>query len=167
MSWNYDAIRALAVPVFGEELLTRYEKAYVPVPWASDKLRGGKQGQRNFLHGSPTKEGVFVVYFFDKANACVVGLAHFGLHTEGPAKRVHGGAILTVLDEAIGTFAGFVTGFVCVTKGLDVRFRKFIELNTVCAFCTRVLEETDKQIVAEITLVRMRKGRGLSYELHC
>ena len=153
MSWNYEAIRALAAPVFGEELLKRYETDFLPVPWASDKLRGGKQGQRNWLHGELGKERVFCVYFFDKAKAQLVGIVHFGLHTEGPANRVHGGALLTVLDEAIGTFVGFVSGFVCVTKGLDVRFRKFVALNSVCAFTTRVIDETDKEMVAEITLV--------------
>jgi acyl-coenzyme A thioesterase PaaI-like protein len=155
MAWNYDAIRELAVPVFGEELLKRYEADFVPVPWASNKLKGGKQGQRNFLHGELAKERVFCVYFFDKKTAQVVGLVHFGLHTEGPVNRVHGGALLTVLDEAIGTFVGFVSGFVAVTKGLDVRFRKFVALDSICAFSTRVLDESDREMVAEITLVRI------------
>ncbi len=92
--------------------------------------------------------------FADKdGKAEVVGLVHFGLHTEGPANRVHGGALLTVLDEAIGTFVGFVSGYVCVTKGLDVRFRKFVALNSICTFSTRVLDENEKEMVAEITLV--------------
>jgi hypothetical protein len=117
MAWNYDVIRERAVPVFGEDLLSSYEKQFVPVPWASAKLKP-KEGRLNFLHGRLTKEGVFAVYFFDKPNARVVGLAHFGNETEGPAKRVHGGAILTVLDEAIGVFVGFVSGTVAVTKKL-------------------------------------------------
>jgi acyl-coenzyme A thioesterase PaaI-like protein len=153
MAWNFDTIRELAVPVFGEELLKKFETLYMPVPWASNKLKPSKEGNRNFLHGRLTKEGVFVVYFFDKVNARVVGLAHFGKDTEGPAKRVHGGAILTVLDEAIGVFVGFVSGSVAVTRSLDVQFKKFIPLDSICFFTTRVMDENDRDMQAEISLV--------------
>lgn len=152
MAWNYDAIREKALPVFGEEALRLFESKYTPVPWASDKLRGSKDGRKNFLHGRLTKEGVFAVYFFDKANAMVTGLVHFGLECEGPAKRVHGGAILTVLDEAIGVFVGFVSGYTAVTRSLDVKFKKFVPLESICTFSTRVIDETEKDMVAEISL---------------
>jgi acyl-coenzyme A thioesterase PaaI-like protein len=158
---GYEKVRSLAIPVFGEMVLKRFEEkeSVVPIPWASNKLgrRSKTSGGLNWLHGALDDKGVFVLYFFDKAEGSIIGCVHFGKDTEGANGRVHGGAILSVLDEAIGTFCGFVnsSGHVCVTTNLNVSFKKFVPINSVAVFETSVLKETDKIITAKITLTNI------------
>ena len=43
-------------------------------------------------------------------------------------------------------------GFVAVTRSLDVKFKKFISINSTVLFSTKIIEETEKDLVGEVEL---------------
>lgn len=156
MAWDWDRMKELALPIFGQEIIKRYEgsPSLVPIPWNTAHIGkpNKRTGSKNFVHGSAGQETIFVMYFFDKKEATVVGAAHYGRDCEGPLGRVHGGALLALCDEAMGVYAGFISGHVCVTRNLKAQFRKFVTIGDVVHFATRIVEETEKDIVVEIDL---------------
>ncbi len=67
----------------------------------------------------------------------MVAVADFGPRAEGAPGLVHGGMILTVLDEALGA-ACWVAGHPSLTVRLNTEFRLSIPLTTRCLVETRV-----------------------------
>lgn len=74
-------------------------------------------------------------YYRRPQDGAFVGVADFGPRAQGAPGQVHGGMILTVLDEALGA-ACWVAGHPSLTVQLKTDFRRSVPLET------RLLVET-------------------------
>lgn len=62
-------------------------------------------------------------FFFCKNKQKVKGVIQFGPYTQGPPGCVHGGAIATMMDTAMGVCA-YNSGYLCVTANLSTNYKK-------------------------------------------
>ncbi|HVK74579.1 MAG TPA: PaaI family thioesterase [Kofleriaceae bacterium] len=83
--------------------------------------------ERNWVHADPDRR-LDLRYYVDKAGQRLVGVVTFGSHTEGHPGHGHGGAIASVIDDAMGTTA-WTAGLVVVTLSMTVNMRKVVPLN--------------------------------------
>ena len=67
-------------------------------------------------------------YQWDSASSRVTGEIHFGPKTQGPPGHVHGGALFTVLDEAMGG-ACWLSGHTVVAVSINISYRKMVPLD--------------------------------------
>lgn len=160
--WSFESIvddLGAAKAFGGRDVIEKFYKGredeLYAVPWFGGligKVSKGK-GLAHWIHSHlHTHEGIWMLYFWNKNFHCMEGLVRFGKETEGPRTRVHGGALATVLDEATGVAGGFFSGHACVTIDLHIRYRKFVEAETICIFKAIVVEETETHLVAECEL---------------
>jgi acyl-coenzyme A thioesterase PaaI-like protein len=99
---------------------------------------------RGAFAGLTTEEGrIELTYFLRPQDKTLVAIVNFGPRAQGAPGLVHGGMILTVLDEALGA-ACWADGKPALTVQLNTRFSRSIPVNS------RMLVET------EITRVRNR-----------
>ena len=73
------------------------------------------------LHGSAVARWLGVQYYLE-ADGRVTGSAILGEAHEGPPQSAHGGLLVTLLDEAMGS-AAWCAGYAVVTANLRVDFR--------------------------------------------
>lgn len=95
----------------------------------------------------------------------LVGHAWFGPGTEGPPGHVHGGAVASVLDEAMGAAAWF-SGYPSVAARLEVDYREMIRLGVDAWFEAAVRSVNGRKIVTEAQLLDdtgalLAKSKGL------
>ena len=98
---------------------------------------------RKMFTGPTSMEGLVALRYFKRPNGNLVALAAFGPLSEGAPGQVHGGMILTVLDEALGG-AAWLAGHPVLTVHLATEFRASVPV------LAELLVET------EITAVRHR-----------
>ncbi|CAB4031559.1 Hypothetical predicted protein [Paramuricea clavata] len=92
-------------------------------------MRAGADGSRMFTN-SAELEKLFQYAFFHNAKLqCIKAVVQFGLYTRGPVGLVHGGAIATILDVAMGNCAIY-SGYRSITANLNVYYKRPIPLNT-------------------------------------
>ena len=70
-----------------------------------------------------------IQYYFDKESGHFYASVIFGEKAQGPPGHVHGGAIASVLDEAMGA-AAWMNGFTVMTAKLEVSYFKALKLKT-------------------------------------
>jgi len=100
----------------------------------------------------------FRVRWYEDADGVMVGKAWFGPGCEGPPGHVHGGAITTILDQAMGGGV-WRSGHPALAGGLEVRFRSMAPLGLL-ARCRMVIESIDgRKIRARAELTDMTDGR--------
>ena len=75
----------------------------------------------------------------------------FGALSEGAPGLVHGGAILTALDEALGA-AAWLAGRPVMTARLTTEFRKGVPLGATMLVETRLIRERHRLVILEGTL---------------
>lgn len=92
---------------------------------------------RNVFRGLTSQKGLIVIRYFRRPVGDLVATAEFGPMSEGAPGLVHGGAILTALDEALGA-AAWVAGFPSLTVRLEMEFRKSVPLHAQLLVRTRV-----------------------------
>lgn len=92
---------------------------------------------RNVFGGLTSQKGLIVVGYFLRPGGDLVATAEFGPMSEGAPGLVHGGAILTALDEALGA-AAWVAGFPSLTVRLETEFRKAVPLDAELLAVTRM-----------------------------
>jgi acyl-coenzyme A thioesterase PaaI-like protein len=97
-----------------------------------------------------------LAYYRRPADGALVAVADFGPRAEGAPGLVHGGMILTVLDEALGA-ACWVAGHPSLTVRLSTEFRLSVPLGARCLVETRVTGARHRLVSAEGTL-RGRDG---------
>ena len=93
---------------------------------------------RNAFGGLTSQEGLIVLRYFRRPDGVLVATAEFGPRSEGALGLVHGGAILTALDEALGA-AAWVAGLPSLTVRLETEFRKAVPLDAKLLAVTRVV----------------------------
>ena len=72
----------------------------------------------------PTRKRDFIsIRYFRRPEGALTAIAYFGPMSEGAPGQVHGGAVLTVLDEALGA-AAWHAGHPVLTVRLNTEFRK-------------------------------------------
>lgn len=94
------------------------------------------EARRAFVGMTSDAEMVSVRYF-KRPDGTVVAAVTFGPRSEGAPGRVHGGAILTALDEALGA-AAWVEGIPCFTVRLETEFRRGVPVGAQCLVTTRL-----------------------------
>jgi len=92
---------------------------------------------RKAFAGLTSQEDLLVLRYFRRPDSVLVATAEFGPMSEGAPGLVHGGAILTALDEALGA-AAWVAGFPSLTVRIETEFRKSVPLHAHLLVETRV-----------------------------
>ena len=98
---------------------------------------------RGAFAGMTGTEGRIVLKYFRRPDGSLVATARFGDLSEGAPGLVHGGAILTALDEALGA-AAWLAGRPVMTARLTTEFRKGVPLGAVMLVETRLIRETSR-----------------------
>lgn len=93
---------------------------------------------RGAFAGMTSSEGRIVIRYYQRPDGSLVATAEFGPLSEGAPGLVHGGAILTALDEALGA-AAWLVGRRCMTARLTTEFRKGTPLGAELLVVTRVV----------------------------
>ena len=91
---------------------------------------------RGAFAGMTATEGRIVLHYYRRPDGSLVATAEFGPLSEGAPGVVHGGAILTALDEALGA-AAWLTGMQCMTARLTTEFRRGTPLGATLLVTTR------------------------------
>lgn len=93
---------------------------------------------RGAFAGMTSSAGRLVLRYFLRPDGALVATAEFGALSEGAPGLVHGGAILTALDEALGA-AAWLAGRRCMTVRLTTEFRKGAPLDAELLVVTRIV----------------------------
>ena len=93
---------------------------------------------RGAFAGMTSSAGRILLRYFSRPDGGLVATAEFGAHSEGAPGLVHGGAILTALDEALGA-AAWLAGRRCMTARLTTEFRKGAPLGSELLVVTRIV----------------------------
>lgn len=78
----------------------------------------------------------------------------FGEAHEGGVRRVHGGVLVSALDEALGQLCHREFGGDCMTAQLDVRFRRPGATGDTCEAVGRVVRREGRKLWVEGEIVR-------------
>lgn len=92
---------------------------------------------RNAFGGLTSQKGLIAISYYRRPAGDLVATVEFGPMSEGAPGLVHGGAILTALDEALGA-AAWVAGLPSLTVRLETEFRKSVPLDARLLVLTRV-----------------------------
>jgi len=107
---------------------------------------------RGAFAGLTADEGRLELAYYRRPNGTLVAVADFGPRAEGAPGLVHGGMILTVLDEALGA-ACWVAGHPSLTVRLNTEFRLSVPLGTRALVETKVTGARHRLVTAEGALV--------------
>jgi len=112
---------------------------------------------RGAFTGLTADEGrLELAYYRRPRDGALLAIADFGPRAEGAPGIVHGGMILTVLDEALGA-ACWVAGHPSLTVRLNTDFRLSVPLGSRCLVETRVTSARHRLVASEGSL-RGRDG---------
>lgn len=106
---------------------------------------------RGAFAGMTGTEGRIVLAYYRRHDGSLVATARFGPLSEGAPGLVHGGAILTALDEALGA-AAWLMGRPVMTARLTTEFRKGVPLGATLLVETRFIRERHRLVLLEGTL---------------
>lgn len=143
------------------------EAGWNPIePFPSSKAR------QAFAGGITADQDKVFLRYFHRPDGALVGLVTFGPGAEGAPGRVHGGAILTALDEALGA-AAWEAGIPCFTVRLDTQFRRAVAVGGPYLISTRLVGErhglvdVEGSLASEAGVLASAEGRfkRLSVEL--
>ena len=98
--------------------------------------------------GPSRDEGAISVRYYLKPDGKLAGVASFGPKSEGAPGQVHGGAILTVLDEALGA-AAWHAGHRVVTARLTTEFRRPVHVGARLLVETRLVSARTRMVLCE------------------
>ncbi|MEK7233351.1 MAG: PaaI family thioesterase [Elusimicrobiota bacterium] len=106
---------------------------------------------RGVFAGMTSTEGRLVLKYFRRHDGSLVATAKFGALSEGAPGLVHGGALLTALDEALGA-AAWIAGRPVMTARLTAEFRKGVPLGSTMLVETHLIGEHRRLVILEGTL---------------
>lgn len=106
---------------------------------------------RGAFAGMTGTEGRIVLKYYRRHDGTLVATAQFGALSEGAPGLVHGGAILTALDEALGA-AAWLMGRPVMTARLSTEFRRGVPLGATMLVETRFIRERHRLVLLEGTL---------------
>ena len=103
-------------------------------------------GARRAFTGSADPERLIPVRYFRKPDdRRLVALVRFTERVEGAPGQAHGGAVLTVFDEALGA-AAWVAGHPVFTVRLNAEFRKSVPIPSELLVTTEIYRERRRLI---------------------
>lgn len=115
---------------------------FAPSPWPDPDWEPVQpfpfSAARKAFAGMTSTEGRIVLRYYRRADGALTATAEFGPLAEGALGLVHGGALLTALDEALGA-AAWLSGLPSLTVRLETEFRKGVPLDTRCLILTRLI----------------------------
>lgn len=125
----------------------------VPEPdWVEiEPFPRGIEAEHSFVSGGPSGRRLRVAYFQRPPDLRLFGRAWFGAETEGPPGHAHGGAVASVMDEALGA-AAWAAGHAIVVAHLEVDFRTMVPLGTDATFETWVESVEGRKVFTRGTL---------------
>lgn len=130
-----------------------FPKALDPDPgWSALKIPARKKRSRSFVSGDPDGPRLRVRYYQRDADGGLVGKAWFGPEAEGPPGCAHGGAMASVLDEAMGA-AAWIAGHIVLAARLTTDFRRPLPLGTVARFEAVVAEANGRKVITKGRLI--------------
>lgn len=91
----------------------------------------------HWVHAGAGSGGLVADYFVDREARALVGIARFGSRTSGHPNVVHGGAIATLIDDALGT-AAWLAGHFVVSLNVGVDFHRFVPVGAWVRIDARV-----------------------------
>jgi len=106
---------------------------------------------RGAFAGMTATEDRIVLKYYRRHDGSLVATARFGPLSEGAPGSVHGGAILTALDEALGAAAWLADRPVMTTR-LTTEFRKVVPVGATMLVETRLIRERHRLVLVEGTL---------------
>lgn len=106
---------------------------------------------RGAFAGMTGTEGRIVLKYYRREDGSLVATARFGALSEGAPGLVHGGALLTALDEALGA-AAWLAGRPVMTARLTTEFRKGVPVGATMLVETRLIRERHRLVLLEGTL---------------
>lgn len=106
---------------------------------------------RGAFAGMTGAEGRIVLKYYRAHDGSLVATAQFGPLAEGAPGLVHGGAILTALDEALGA-AAWIMNRPVMTARISTEFRKGVPLGATMLVETRFIRERHRLVLMEGTL---------------
>jgi acyl-coenzyme A thioesterase PaaI-like protein len=117
-----------------------------------------------------SSEGLIVLRYFLRPDGALAATAEFGALSEGAPGLVHGGAILTALDEALGA-AAWIAGRRCLTVRLSTEFRKSVPLGAELLVVARIvsgrrrlIDLTGELIGPDATVYAAAQGRFMELD---
>lgn len=136
-------------------------KAVQPFPFAA---------ARGAFAGMTSSEGRIVLKYYRRPDGSLAAVAEFGPLSEGAPGLVHGGAILTALDEALGA-AAWMSGRRCMTARLTTEFRKgtplgetFLVIPRIVASRRRLIDLTGELTGSDGTVYAAAHGRFMELQ---
>jgi acyl-coenzyme A thioesterase PaaI-like protein len=132
--------------------------------WARDIDRGGRftllgkppNTDSHWIH-SRRENGIYCDYWIDRGDRTLLGAVRFGAQTEGHSNIVHGGAITTLVDDALGTTA-WLAGENVVTLSIQTTFRKFVKVGDWARVDAEVSGATGKQVKVTCRITNSQTG---------
>lgn len=132
--------------------------------WTSDIGRGGRftllgkppNTETHWIH-SGRETGIHCDYWIDRGNRAMVGAVRFGEQTEGHSNIVHGGAITTLVDDALGTTA-WLAGENVVTLSVQTTFRKFVKVGAWVRIDATASEADGKRVQVTCRITNAQTG---------
>ncbi|TPW22036.1 MAG: aromatic compounds degradation protein paaI [Elusimicrobia bacterium] len=116
-----------------------------------------KASRKSFTGGALEAERIALRYVTQGRGGALLAQVRFGSGSEGAPKRAHGGAVLTVLDEAMGA-ACWVKGLPVLTARISAAFRRGVPLEVDLTVETAIVRETPRIIFVTGRLVDGRGG---------
>ena len=103
---------------------------------------------RKSFTGPTSGEGFLALKYFQTPAGDLRAIASFGPQSEGAPGQVHGGMILTVLDEALGA-AAWLAGHPVLTVRLQTEFRLSVPVRTEMLVTARLTRVRHKLVFVE------------------
>lgn len=116
-----------------------------------------KASRKSFTGGSLEAERIALRYLTHGAGGALMAQVRFGAGSEGAPKRAHGGAVLTVLDEAMGA-ACWVRRMPVLTARISAAFRRGVPLEADLTVETAIVRETPRLIFVTSRLIDAKGG---------
>jgi acyl-coenzyme A thioesterase PaaI-like protein len=107
---------------------------------------------RKMFTGPTSLEGLVSLRYFQRPDNSLVAVAKFGPLSEGAPGQIHGGMILTVLDEALGG-AAWLAGHPVLTVHLETEFRASVPVNAELLVETAIVAVRHRVVFVEGALI--------------
>ena len=107
---------------------------------------------RRTFAGPTSSKGLLMLDYYRRPDGGMAAVASFGPLSEGAPGLVHGGMILTVLDEALGA-AAWLAGHPVLTVRLETEFRAGVPVRAQLHVETRILAVRRRMVFVEGSLL--------------
>jgi len=107
---------------------------------------------RKMFTGPTSLEGLVSLKYYQRPDASLAAVATFGPLSEGAPGQIHGGMILTVLDEALGG-AAWLAGHPVLTVHLETEFRASVPVNAQLLVDTSIVAVRHRVVFVDGALI--------------